>query len=101
MPGSKWAKVVQAEYQVQIALLGKQSTDPVVITELFRPQIEWYREHLQANVCETKKSGKFDLMIGHYAKMVMNLVCYLLSFFTVPDVLTIYTSFSLLRYIKS
>ena len=88
MPGSKLVKVVQAEYQAQTASLGKQSTDPVAITKLFQPQIEWYRERLQANICETKKSGKFDLTIGHYAKMVTNLVCHLLSFFTVPNVLT-------------
>lgn len=101
MPGSEWAKVVQAEYQAQIASLGEQNIDLAAVTELFRPQIEWYRERLQANVHETKKSGKFDLTIGHYAKLVTNLVCHLLGFFSVPEVLTIYASFSLLRYIKS
>jgi hypothetical protein len=78
VPGSEWAKVVQAEYQAQIASLDEQSTNPEAITELFQPQIEWYRERLQANVRETKKSGKFDLTIGHYAKLVTNLVCHCL-----------------------
>ena len=100
MPGHEWAKVVQAEYQAQIALVGEESINPEVISELFRLQMEWYREHLQANICETKKSGKFDLMIGHYAKLVTNLVCPPLGFLSVPEVLTMYTSYSLSRYIK-
>jgi hypothetical protein len=101
VPGSEWTKVVQAEYQAQIASLGEENTDPLAITELFRPQIEWYRERLQANVRETKKSGKIDLTIGHYAKLATNMVCRPLGFFSVPEVLTVYTAYSLSRYIKS
>ena len=100
MPGREWAKVVQAEYRAQIASLGEESINPEAISELFRPQMEWYRERLQANVRETKKSGKFDLTIGHYAKLVTNLVCPPLGFLSVPEVLTMYTSYSLSRYIK-
>ncbi|KIM35198.1 hypothetical protein M413DRAFT_14670 [Hebeloma cylindrosporum] len=36
-------------------------------------KMEWYRERLQAKVRETKKSGKFDITIGHYAKLVTNM----------------------------
>ena len=75
MPSSEWTKVVHEEYRAKIDSLGDQVDDPDARTELFRPQIEWYRERLQANVRETKKSGKFDLTIGHYARMVTNLVC--------------------------
>ena len=82
VPGSEWTKVVVAEYQAKIKSLGDESTNPDTITELFQPQIEWYRERLQANVRETRKSGKFDLTIGHYARLVTKLVRPL--FFLVP-----------------
>jgi hypothetical protein len=98
VPGSEWTKVIVAEYQAKIHSLGDEKTNPDAITKLFRPQIEWYRERLQANVRETRKSGKFDLTIGHYAKLVTKLVC---PFFVLGLQGANYTSYSLSRYIKS
>lgn len=82
MPGSEWTKVVLAEYQAKIDSLGEERSNPDAITELFQPQIDWYRERLQANVRETRKSGKFDLTVGHYARLVTKLVCTLVFFFS-------------------
>lgn len=81
MPSSEWTKVVHEEYRAKIDSLGDEADDPDARTELFRPQIEWYKERLQASARETRKSGKFDLTIGHYAKMVTNLVCTFLCIF--------------------
>ena len=82
VPSNEWTKVVHREYRARIDSLGDEADDPDARAELFRPQIEWYRECLQAGVLETKKSGKFDLTIGHYARMVTNLVS---SFFFVAS----------------
>lgn len=72
--------MVREEYKAKLDSLGDQMDDPDARAELFRPQIEWYRERLQSNISETRKSGKFDLTIGHYAKMATNNVWFFPSF---------------------
>ena len=101
VPPSEWTHVVSEEYRAKIRSLGDENTNPDSITELFRPQMEWYRERLEANVRETRKSGKFDLTIGHYARLVTKLVCPLSFFDLVSNVLSLYTSYSLSKYIRS
>lgn len=48
--------------------------DVEAVAELFRPQVEWYRERLQAFVSESKEKKSFDLTVAKAAKQYTNMV---------------------------